>query len=177
LKSRDTARGFQEERRRSDTERERERWRKRKRDGANGRTREEGRYGWRKRQAEREGEGENGYEPSIEFEACLNRLQLPERMDGGTGGCYDDHAPSNYAKIALRTLDPSSPPCSPRASHSVAPHPPFIRTSVIPISSLAPSRGEDVSEDKRLAELCLSMNFLEAAISFGAKAALQISES
>lgn len=29
---------------------------------------------------------ENGYEPSMEFEACLNRLQLPERVDRGYRG-------------------------------------------------------------------------------------------
>lgn len=65
----------------------------------------------------------------MEFEACLNRLRLPKRADpppprsGGIGSCYDDHAPSNYAKIALRTLEPLPSARSP-----------FIRTSVIPNS-------------------------------------------
>lgn len=86
----------------------------------------------------------------------------------GTGGCYDDHAPSNYAKIALRTLDPSlstpllapgpplarSPVPSPRHRTSSTLHQDFSHSNLL----FRSRRVADVSEDKRLAELCLSMN-------------------
>lgn len=124
-----------------------------------------------KRKAKRKGVRENGYEPSMEFEACLNRLQLPERVDWGywgEGGCYDDHAPSNYAKIALRTLDPSSIPLPPSVlslSPSYLIHPSSgLQSFQSPLPS--PRRVANVSEDKRLAELCFSMNLLELAIPF-----------
>lgn len=38
------------------------------------------------REREEGREGVSEYKPSMEFEACLNRLQLPERVDGGYRG-------------------------------------------------------------------------------------------
>lgn len=72
---------IRESRRKTDSEEER------KRDRENARTRDRGKEDT-KRKAKRKGVRvrENGYEPSMEFEACLNRLQLPERVDRGYRG-------------------------------------------------------------------------------------------
>jgi len=77
---------------------------------------------------------------SMEFEACLNRLQLPERMNRGYRGL-----PWRSRPIELRENCPTyprpliHPPSSLDSPLPLSvPHPPFIRTSVIPISSLVP---------------------------------------